>query len=300
MPSRSAIPVTVATSVVREMAGRARLPTITGCTNSTATCCASVLAVPVPNTTSLPPWWNCTAIAWHAAATASACSARALVGSLRRANARRASSPAAASRAAVCWSLALVMARPGACGRIRQVDLDRDVDGVADAQRTEERSVRLDAVVRLDDLGLRVVAIGPGLLDLQPQRPRLAAQRESAADLAGAAGRGPEAVRGEHRLRVLVGAQHLARGDGDLPAVPVGQRLDPARPVPHDQGSQVDVHLQAGRAEVLVHPQVTGPPGGLHGEVMTCLRGQTITESAQQNAATAGTELVPSCDYHHG
>ena len=47
--------VSVATSVVSEMAGSARLPTITGWTNSTATCCASVLAPPVPNTTSLPP-----------------------------------------------------------------------------------------------------------------------------------------------------------------------------------------------------------------------------------------------------
>ena len=35
-------------------AGSARLPTMTGWTNSTATCCASVLAPPVPNTTSLP------------------------------------------------------------------------------------------------------------------------------------------------------------------------------------------------------------------------------------------------------
>ena len=62
-PSRSAIPVTVATSVVSEMAGSARLPTITGCTNSTATCCASLLDPPVPNTTSLPPRWNRTAMA---------------------------------------------------------------------------------------------------------------------------------------------------------------------------------------------------------------------------------------------
>ena len=44
MPSRAAIPVTVATSAVSEMAGSARLPTMTGWTNSTATCCASVLA----------------------------------------------------------------------------------------------------------------------------------------------------------------------------------------------------------------------------------------------------------------
>src|SRR6516165_1029317 len=286
MPSRSAIPVTVAMSVVREMAGRARLPTITGCTNSTATCCASVLDAPVPNTTSLPPRWNRTAIAWHASATASACPARAVIGSLRRANA-----PRAASRAAACWSYPLAMARPRVCGQIGQVKFDRDIDGVADAQRAEERGVGLDPIVRLDDLGLGVVAVGPGLFDLQPQRPLLAAEREGAGDLAAAVGRWPEAVRGEHGLRVLVGAQHLARGDGDLPAVPVGQRLDAAGPVPHDQ---------AGRAEVVVHPQVTGPPGGLDGEVMTRLRGQTITESAQQNAATVGAELVPACHYHHG
>ena len=68
--------MTVATSVVSEMAGSARLPTITGWTNSTATCCASVLAAPVPNTTSLPPWWNRTAMAWQAAATAPAWAAR--------------------------------------------------------------------------------------------------------------------------------------------------------------------------------------------------------------------------------
>ena len=33
---------------------------------------------------------------------------------------------------------------------------------------------------------------------------------------------------------------------------------------------------------------------------MTRLRGQTITESAQQNAATAGAQLVSACDYRHG
>ena len=56
------MPVTVATSEVSEMAGSARLPTMTGCTNSTATCWASVLGPPVPKTTSLPPWWNLIAI----------------------------------------------------------------------------------------------------------------------------------------------------------------------------------------------------------------------------------------------
>ena len=55
-PSRAATPVTVAISQVSEKAGSARFPTMTGCTNSTATCWASVLDPPVPNTSSLPPW----------------------------------------------------------------------------------------------------------------------------------------------------------------------------------------------------------------------------------------------------
>src|ERR1700733_8160117 len=100
-PERSAIPVTVATSVVSEMAGSARLPTITGWTNSTATCCASVLAPPVPNTTSFPPEWNRTAIAWQAAATASACPARSRVGAVRSSNSRTASSPSVTMTATV-------------------------------------------------------------------------------------------------------------------------------------------------------------------------------------------------------
>ena len=93
MPSRAATPVTVATSAVSEIAGSARLPTITGWTNSTATCCASVLAGPMPNTTSLPPRWNRTAMAWQAAATAPACAASWLAGSSRRRNASTARSP---------------------------------------------------------------------------------------------------------------------------------------------------------------------------------------------------------------
>ena len=59
------------------------------------------LAAPVPNTTSLPPRWNLTAIAWHAAATASACPARWRVGSVRNSNSRLASSPPGAMTATV-------------------------------------------------------------------------------------------------------------------------------------------------------------------------------------------------------
>jgi len=67
-----------------EIAGSARLPTITGCTNSTATCRASVLDVPVPKTTSLPPWWKRTAMAWQAAATVPACPANSSTEAARR------------------------------------------------------------------------------------------------------------------------------------------------------------------------------------------------------------------------
>ena len=41
--------------VERSSAGSARLPTITGCTNSTETCCASVEYGPRPNASSRPP-----------------------------------------------------------------------------------------------------------------------------------------------------------------------------------------------------------------------------------------------------
>jgi hypothetical protein len=76
-PLRSATPVRVATSLVSETAGNARLPTMTGCTNSTEMCWASVLGAPFPNRMSLPPRWNRRAMAWHVRATASVLSARA-------------------------------------------------------------------------------------------------------------------------------------------------------------------------------------------------------------------------------
>ena len=52
----------------RSSAGRARLPTITGCTNSTETCCASVAAEPFPNASSRPPLRKRRDISWQASA----------------------------------------------------------------------------------------------------------------------------------------------------------------------------------------------------------------------------------------
>src|SRR5712692_10301315 len=49
-------PLSVALSLVSARAGSARLPTITGCTNSTETCWASVAHAPFPKASSRPPW----------------------------------------------------------------------------------------------------------------------------------------------------------------------------------------------------------------------------------------------------
>src|SRR5215217_1438300 len=54
-------------------AGRARLPTITGCTNSTETCSASVAAEPSPNASNRPPARNLRDISWQASARRGLC-----------------------------------------------------------------------------------------------------------------------------------------------------------------------------------------------------------------------------------
>src|SRR5271166_4000184 len=232
MPSRAAIPVTVATSVVSAIAGSARLPTITGCTNSTATCWASALAPPVPKTTSLPPRWKRTAIAWQASATAAAWPARLPVGATRRSN-NRAAPPVSAI-----------------AGR-RKVDLDLDVHGVSQLQRAEHARVRLDAELRLDHGGGRPVAAAAGLADGQREWPGLAMQRQRAIDRAAAAVVRRELRGGECRLRIPVGLELLKSGQGDLAAVPVRQRLEAAGPLPDHQGPQVDPRLEAFRSTVV-------------------------------------------------
>src|SRR5829696_535936 len=58
----------VSKSGPRSSAGRARLPTMTGCTNSTETCWASVAAEPLPKARSRPPARNRRDISWQASA----------------------------------------------------------------------------------------------------------------------------------------------------------------------------------------------------------------------------------------
>src|SRR5262249_22344874 len=140
--------------------------------------------------------------------------------------------------------------------------------------------------------------VGPGRAGGPPQRPPRAAQRGRPADLPPAV-HGFEGVRGEYGLRVLAGAQHLARRDRDLPAVPVGQRLDPAAPFAHHQGPEVDAHIPASRGEVVVHIQLAGPPGGLDCEVLASPLGPPVTEGAHEDATSLGAEPAPARDYRH-
>src|SRR5215813_9695938 len=81
------MPLRLATSLVRAMAGNARFPTITGWMNSIEMCWASVLPAPLPNAMSLPPPPNLAAISTAVALTASAHSTRARPASRRRAKA---------------------------------------------------------------------------------------------------------------------------------------------------------------------------------------------------------------------
>ena len=173
-------------------------------------------APPVPNTISLPPRWNRTAMAWQALATASACSARSRTGAARSSNSR----PASSRRHHVHHS-------PCRCGGLREVDVDLDVDGVAHPERAEEPGVRLDPELGLHHRRGGVVVVRARSGDLQPKRPGLARQGERAGDQA-AVGRRARSRGGEGRLGMAVGAQCLAGGHRDLAAVPVGERLDPA------------------------------------------------------------------------
>src|SRR5499426_2749550 len=86
-PARSAMPLRLATSLVRAMAGNAGFPTITGWMNWTEMCWASVLPAPLPNAMSLPPPPNLAAMSAAVAVTASAHSTRARPASRRRAKA---------------------------------------------------------------------------------------------------------------------------------------------------------------------------------------------------------------------
>jgi hypothetical protein len=86
-PCRSATPSTVAISLTSDSAGSARFPTMTGWTNSTEMCCASVAEVPMPKTSSVPPREKRSAMSWQARATRSASAASRRTGSSRSANA---------------------------------------------------------------------------------------------------------------------------------------------------------------------------------------------------------------------
>ena len=68
----------------------------------------------------------------------------------------------------------------------------------------------------------------------------------------------------------------------------------------HYKGAHIDAYIEVSRAEVVVHTKHRRPAGGLDGEVMTCLRGQPVTERVQDNASLVRAELVATREYRHG
>src|SRR5215471_12221682 len=293
MPSLAASPVTVATSAVSDMAGSARLPTITGWTNSTATCSASVLSVPVPNTTSLPPWWKRTAMAWQVAATAPAWPARSSTGASRRAN-------SAATSSSVLGRVTALTSRGGSSRPVRRAHLgfDLEVDGVAHLQRAEETGVGLDAVGGLDHGPRRPVTVLPHLADLHTQRPLDPVQREGPLERSPVPGR-REPAGGEPRLGVLLGGQHAPRRRGDLAPVPVGQRLDPAVALADDPRGQVDRGLDGRQRLVVIDGELARPPEHVDDQVVPGPRAQALAKRPEDDPAVVRAQPVMPRGYRH-
>src|SRR5690349_15135123 len=294
MPSLAASPVTVATSAVSEMAGSALLPTITGWTNSTATCSASVLSVPVPNTTSLPPWWKRTAMAWQVAATAPAWPARSSTGACLRAN-------SAATSSSVLGRVTALTPRGGSSPAVLRahVGFDLEVDGVAHLQRAEETGVGLDAIGGLDDGSRRPVTVLPHLADLQAQRPLDPVQREGALERPPVVPGRCEPAGREPRLGVPLGGQHAPRRRGDLTPVPVAHRLDAAVALPDDPRGHVDLGLDGRQRLVVVDGELARPPGHVDDQVVPGPRAQALAKRSEDDPAVFRAQQVMPRGYRH-
>jgi len=64
--------------------------------------------------------------------------------------------------------------------------------------------------------------------------------------------------------------------------------------------AQVDLHVERGRAQVVIQGQLAGPPTHLDGEIVTRLRSEPVTERVQDNARAIRPELVTTSFYGHG
>ena len=235
------------------MAGSARLPTITGWTNSTATCWASVLArrsrthqlsaLVEPHRHGVAGRGDRPGLLGEVADRRGP-QLEQLLGPVLRGVGR------AGSRGG----------RPSSRRRSREVDVDVDLDGVAHLERAEKPAVRLDPVLGLHHGAGGVVAAGPVLLTCS-RSGRAAPARVNVPVI-----RPPPSASGLKSVAVKVasGWRSAARvfrgGHRDLPPVPVGQRLEPAGALAHDQRVQVDPRVQAGRAQVVAEAQYAGPP----------------------------------------
>jgi hypothetical protein len=111
---------------------------------------------------------------------------------------------------------------------------------------------------------------------------------------------GLEPGRGEDGFGIAVGPEGLPRRRADLAPVPVGERLEAAGALAHDQGAHVDPYLKGSRREVVTDGQLAGPPGCLDRQVMTSLGSHSVAGCPQDNPATVRAEWVAPCLNRHG
>src|SRR5215469_13966720 len=176
-------------------------------------------------------------------------------------------------------------------------DVELDGDLILELERAEESRVRGDAEVRLPHRGAATEMAGARAGDLQPERPRRAAQCQRALDRAGcgAGGRGrrDDTGRGVARLRRL--AEDLPRGAQDVRAVPVGERLGPAGAQAHRERAEVEFGGQRRRREAAArrvgHGDPRGPPGDLDRQVVAGPRGEALAPGPQEHLAVGWAQF---------
>src|ERR1700678_2391086 len=190
--------------------------------------------------------------------------------------------------------------RSGGLG-LGEIDLELDRDLVLQLERAEEATVRLDPEGRLLHGSGSPVPAGSGLGYLQPDRLRLAVDRERALDRAAAGTETVDLRRGEAGRGATQDASHLLL---DLTAVPVGERLGPARPLPDLQRAEVEVglDLRGRHAPSIIswHLDLRRPLSYLERQVMAGLGGEPGTARLDDDTPGVRPEPEVACICSHG
>ena len=95
---------------------------------------------------------------------------------------------------------------------------------------------------------------------------------------------------------MTISAQHAARGDRDLAAVPVSERLEPAGALPDDERAHLDPHLNVGRIQIVGHRDLAGPiarprSSGRDRPARPARHGMSLRRSGHARCRTGGVLL---------